>query len=287
MPRCCSCVDCVCKYSNWPFKTGKKPTSNTDSQTYSNVYSKSDQSSIVKNAAATSVKPIPSYPYSMSIKPSSTYYDEATATYSDESSNLYYKLTDFEGKIKNPLLRSLEYTKNREYFEKVEKLRFRLPTAQQLELQPDIPAVALEARIKSVQRIREKYPDECVAPTETSSAGSHVCSHRFQLNERRFPEPSLTDEDGNSLCSTCYTPSMYMMENNVTPLNCVKRFTIPRRLDEQETSSTAKRSEDSPILVLEAPHTDPQAGFFGKSRGGKGTYPFPNSLALSHQRRKY
>lgn len=271
MPRRCSCVDCVCKYSDHKrLKTVFPPKKLTSSESsYCNV-----ESSTASKPAAP-----PTYPYSINVKPS-IYYDEASATYSDETSNIYYKITDLKGKIKNSLLGALEYTKDREYFEKVEKLRFRLPTTADVELECAAPAEVLNARVKAVQKIREKYRDECVSRNQEEAA-QHACVHRYQLNERRFPQPSLTDEDGNSLCSTCFTPSAYMMENNVSPLNCARRFTVPNHVGEDVKG----QSHASPILVLEAPSDSSSSGSsFYKS---KQSVPFPNSLALTHQRRMY
>lgn len=233
------------------------------------------------------------YPCSLNIPPNTGYYYSENGLASNEENNIYYKITnraptgDTDDKIKDYITSKLQYTQDREYFERIEKLRFRLPTAEDYSLKSKIPACTLDNRIEEVRHFRENNIAECIRPQDMEFRANHTCVHRYKLNERRFPEPHLVDEDGHSLCSTCHTPSEYMIQNNITPLNCEKRYTIPEAVEEEFPK---KSNGFAPILLLEAPEDNDDINFFKKKyrySRTRETFPFPNSLALSYQRKKY
>lgn len=229
------------------------------------------------------------FPSALNLEPNIYYYTKNGLIGSEET-NIYYKISNIDNKVSNYIHSKLKYTPNREYFENVEKLRFRLPTAEQYCLKSNMPMEDMDERVENVRKFRENNLDDCVNEEEQEFRTSHRCVHRYKLNERGFPEPLLRDEDGNSLCSvpSCYTPSKYLIENNITPMNCEKRFTIPRGSGDEFLD---KVEGFGPVLLLEAPTFEekPKTNVRRNERhkfNPRDTFPVPDSLALKYQRRE-
>lgn len=229
------------------------------------------------------------FPSALNFEPNIYYYTKNGLIGSEET-NIYYKISNIDNKVSNYIHSKLKYTPNREYFENVEKLRFRLPTAEQYCLKSNMPMEDMDERVENVRKFRENNLDDCVNEEEQEFRTSHRCVHRYKLNERGFPEPLLRDEDGNSLCSvpSCYTPSKYLIENNITPMNCEKRFTIPRGSGDEFLD---KVEGFGPVLLLEAPTFEekPKTNLRKNERhkfNPRDTFPVPDSLALKYQRRE-
>lgn len=229
------------------------------------------------------------FPSTLDLEPNIYYYTKNGLVGSEES-NIYYKISKIDNNIFNYINSKLKYTPDREYFENVEKLRFRLPTAKEYCLKSKVSAEDLDKRVENVRRFRENNLDDCVNEEEQEFRSTHRCIHRYRLNSRGYPEPLFKDEDGNSVCSdpSCYTPSKYLIEHNISPMNCENRFVIPNGSGEEFLNNF---EEFGPVLLLEAPkHVEEKVK--GKRPGQKkldsrDTYPVPNSLALRFQRRLY
>lgn len=232
------------------------------------------------------------FPSTLNLEPNIYYYTKNGLVGSEES-NIYYKISNIDNKISNYINSKLKYTPERDYFERVEKLRFRLPTAEQYSIKTRVPIEELDARVENVRRFRENNLDDCVNEEEQEFRNSHRCVHRYRLNQRGFPEPVFRDEDGNSLCSvpSCYTPSKYLMENNITPMNCEKRFMIPQGSGDEFLD---KVEGFGPVLLLEATNVEEKSKIERNvKRNGRqkfnprDTFPVPDSLALKYQRREW
>lgn len=289
--RCKNTKNCVCRKKRPSITSQTSSTSDKRSLTSGYASTKSVTSQVPSVSTRQSA-PDP-FPSTLNCEPNVYYYTKDGLVGSEES-NLYYQISKVDSNISDYIYSKLAYTDNREYFESIEKLRFRLPTANEYCLPGNPPpAEELEKRIEAVCRFRANNLDDCIHEEEQQFRKNHRCVHRYRLNRRGFPEPLLKDEDGNSLCSdpTCYSANKYMIDNNISPTNCPNKYVVPN--GELEEFAKEVESEPGPVLLLEAPPINneeekkKQVTWSGrpKKQNPRDTYPIPGSVALKHQKR--
>lgn len=144
------------------------------------------------------------------------------------------------------------------------------------------------SKVEEISKFRSENSEDCISLSnkcfhdrlmkirkqKNQSSSGHVCSHRYFLNERLFPEANLMNEMGDSLCTLCKKPSDYILDKKITPLNVVKKV-LGKSTDEIDLT------RGNPTLILEV-----KEDAFEKRKKVIRT-ELSNSLALRYQKRYY
>lgn len=152
------------------------------------------------------------------------------------------------------------------------------------------------SKVEEMSKFRSENSQDCISLSNklshdrlmrirkerNQSSSGHVCSHRFFLNERLFPEATLKNEMGDSLCTLCRKPCDPILDIKMNPLNVEKK--VLSKCSE-ESSLNLQHSSSNPTLILEVKEDK-----FGKSepisnwKKGSRLTELNNSLALRYQR---
>lgn len=152
------------------------------------------------------------------------------------------------------------------------------------------------SKVEEISQFRSENSEDCISlankcyhdrlmrlrKQRNQSSSGHVCSHRYFLNERLFPEATLKNDTGNSLCNLCRKPSEHILDKKVTPLNVVKKVLSKSSKD---TGLLLEQSTGNPTLILEV-NEDLLEKNEPRRSWKKGTKTeISNSLALRYQKR--
>lgn len=152
------------------------------------------------------------------------------------------------------------------------------------------------SKVEEISRFRSENSEDCISLSNkcyhdrlmrlrkqrNQSSSGHVCSHRYFLNERLFPEATLKNEKGNSLCTLCKKPSDQNLDKKDTPLNVVKKVLSK---SSKETGLLLEQSTGNPTLILEVNEDVFQKSEPRKNWKKGSKTEFSNSLALRYQKR--
>lgn len=148
------------------------------------------------------------------------------------------------------------------------------------------------SKVEEISKFRSENSEDCISLSNkcyhdrlmkirkqrNQSSSGHVCSHRFFLNERLFPEANLKNETGDSLCSLCRKPSDYILDKKITPLNVVKK--VLGKCTEESNLMTG-----NPTLILEVKEDAFEKTDLSKNWRKASRTELSNSLALRYQKK--